>query len=365
MILGEIVMKKAYLVLKNGKIFEGFSFGAEKNSVGELVFTTSMEGYLETITDPSYKGQIVIQTFPLIGNYGVITEDFEGAPALSGYIVREYSNNPSNFRCEYGLDTFLKKQNIPGIYGIDTRELTKILREEGVGAAAIYQELPNSFEELENFSLTDAVKCVSCNEIKVFNPSDKEKYSVVLIDYGAKQNIVRSLTKRSCKVTVVPYDTKGEDILSMSPDGIMLSNGPGNPEDNVYQIEQIKKLIGKVPIFGICLGHQITALAMGAKTGKLKYGHRGSNQPVKDLIGGRTFITTQNHGYAVLSETIPKSAVLKYVNANDLSCEGISYPGKKCFTVQFHPEACAGPHDTDFLFDEFIKMMEEDKNAQG
>ena len=356
-------MKRAYLVLKNGKIFEGFSFGAEKNSVGELVFTTSMEGYLETITDPSYKGQIVIQTFPLIGNYGVIPEDFEGTPALSGYVVREYSKNPSNFRCEYELDTFLKEQNIPGIYGIDTRELTKILREEGVSTAAIYQELPKSFEELENFSLIDAVKSVSCGEIKVFTPEKKEKYSVVLIDYGAKQNIVRSLTKRDCKVTVVPYDTKAEDILSMSPDGIMLSNGPGNPEDNTYQIEQIKKLIGKIPVFGICLGHQLTALAMGAKTTKLKYGHRGSNQPVKDLIGGRTFITTQNHGYAVLSETLPKSAVLKYVNANDLSCEGISYPDKKCFTVQFHPEACAGPHDTDFLFDDFITMMEEDKNA--
>ncbi len=357
-------MKKAYLVLKNGQIFEGISFGAEKDSIGELVFTTSMEGYLETITDPSYKGQIVIQTFPLIGNYGVIPEDFEGIPALSGYVVREYSENPSNFRCKYDLDKFLKEKDIPGIYGIDTRELTKILREEGVCAAAILKELPKSFDTLQNFSIKDAVKCVSCDEIKVFTPV-KEKHSVVLIDYGAKQNIIRSLINRGCKVTVVPYDTPCEDILSMLPDGVMLSNGPGNPEDNKYQIEQIKKLIGKVPIFGICLGHQLTALAMGAKTAKLKYGHRGSNQPVRDLIGGRTFITTQNHGYAVLSETLPKSAVLKYVNANDLSCEGISYPDKKCFTVQFHPEACAGPHDTDFLFDEFVTMMEENKNAQG
>ena len=358
-------MKKAYLVLKNGRIFEGFSFGAEKDSLGELVFTTSMVGYLETLTDPSYKGQIVIQTFPLIGNYGIIPEDFEGEPALSGYVVGEYSKNPSNFRCEYDLDRFLKEKGIPGIYGIDTRELTKILREDGVTSAAIYQNLPNDFSELENFSLTDAVACVSSENIKVYRLDETEKYSVVLIDYGAKQNIIRSLAKRGCKVTVVPFDTSAEDILAMSPDGIMLSNGPGNPADNVYQIEQIKKLIGKAPIFGICLGHQLTALSMGAKTIKLKYGHRGANQPVKDLIGGRTFITTQNHGYAVVSESIPNGAVLKYINANDLSCEGISYPDKKCFTVQFHPEACAGPHDTDFLFDDFITMMEEEKNAQG
>lgn len=358
-------MKKAYLVLKNERIFEGFSFGAEKDSLGELVFTTSMVGYLETLTDPSYKGQIVIQTFPLIGNYGIIPEDFEGEPALSGYVVGEYSKNPSNFRCEYDLDRFLKEKGIPGIYGIDTRELTKILREDGVTSAAIYQNLPKNFSELENFSLTDAVACVSSENIKVYKADEREKYSVVLIDYGAKQNIIRSLTKRGCKVTVVPFDTSADDILAMSPDGIMLSNGPGNPADNVYQIEQIKKLIGKIPIFGICLGHQLTALSMGAKTIKLKYGHRGANQPVKDLIGGRTFITTQNHGYAVVSESIPNGAVLKYINANDLSCEGISYPDKKCFTVQFHPEACAGPHDTDFLFDDFINMMEEEKNAQG
>jgi carbamoyl-phosphate synthase small subunit len=358
-------MKKAYLVLKNGKVLEGLSFGAEKDSLGELVFTTSMVGYLETLTDPSYKGQIVIQTFPLIGNYGVIPEDFEGEPALSGYVVGEYSQTPSNFRCEYDLDRFLKDKGIPGICGIDTRELTKILREDGVISAGIYQNPPKDCSEIENFSLTDAVECVSTKETKVYEPAEKAKYSVVLIDYGAKQNIVRSLTKRGCKVTVVPFDTSAADILSMSPDGIMLSNGPGNPADNVYQIEQIKKLIGNVPIFGICLGHQLTALAMGAKTIKLKYGHRGANQPVKDLIGGRTFITTQNHGYAVVSESIPGDAVLKYINANDLSCEGISYPDKKCFTVQFHPEACAGPRDTDFLFDDFITMMEEEKNAQG
>lgn len=356
-------MKKAYLVLKNGKIFEGYSFGAEKNAVGELVFTTSMVGYLETLTDPSYNGQIVIQTFPLIGNYGVIPEDFEGKPALCGYIVREYSEIPSNFRSEYNLKKFLKDNGIPAIYGVDTRELTKILREEGVTTAGIYYEIPKDFSELESFNLTNAVPSVSCDKITNYKANCEKMFSVVLIDYGAKQNIVRSLTKRGCDVTVVPYNTSAEDVLKLFPDGIMLSNGPGNPEDNKYQIKQIKKLIGKVPIFGICLGHQLTALAMGAKTTKLKYGHRGANQPVKDLIGGRTFMTTQNHGYAVLSETISDKAVLSYVNANDGSCEGLLYPEKNCFTVQFHPEACAGPHDTEFLFDRFISMMGGQKNA--
>ena len=357
-------MKKAYLVLKNGKIFEGCSFGADKKAIGELVFTTSMVGYLETLTDPSYKGQIVIQTFPLIGNYGVIPEDFEGKPALSGYVVREYSEIPSNFRSEYELGKFLKDNGIPAIYGVDTRELTKILREEGVTTAGIFEEIPADFSELENFVLSNPVPAVSCDKPAVYRAEGEKKYSVVLIDYGAKQNIVRSLTKRGCEVTVVPCDTSAEEILALAPCGVMLSNGPGNPEDNKFQIEQIRKLIGKTAIFGICLGHQLTALAMGAKTVKLKYGHRGANQPVKDLIGGRTFITTQNHGYAVLSDSISDKAVLSYINANDGSCEGLSYPDLNCFTVQFHPEACAGPHDTDFLFDKFISMMGGLKNAK-
>lgn len=356
-------MEKAYLVLKNGKIFEGYSFGYSGKAIGELVFTTSMVGYLETLTDPSYKGQIVIQTFPLIGNYGVIPEDFEGRPALSGYVVREFSDTPSNFRCEYDLQKFLKDNKIPAICGVDTRELTKLLREEGVTVAGIFMEIPKDLQELESFTLSNPVAAVSCEKPVVYKAEGEKKYSVVLIDYGAKQNIVRSLTRRGCEVTVVPCDTSAEEILVLSPDGIMLSNGPGNPEDNKFQIEQIKKLIGKVAIFGICLGHQLTALAMGAKTVKLKYGHRGANQPVKDLIGGRTFITTQNHGYAVLSESISDKAVLSYISANDGSCEGLIYPDKNCFTVQFHPEACAGPHDTDFLFDKFLDMMGGLKNA--
>ena len=356
-------MKKAYLVLKNGKIFEGFSFGADSVAIGELVFTTSMVGYLETLTDPSYQGQIVIQTFPLIGNYGVIPEDFEGKPALSGYVVREYCENPSNFRSSYALEKFLKDNNIPAICGIDTRELTKILREDGVTAATICFEPLKDTKALESFVLTDAVPAVSSKKAYKVPADNEKKFSVVLIDYGAKQNIIRSLTKRGCEVTVVPYNTSADDILSLNPDGIMLSNGPGDPQDNAYSIEQIKTLIGKVPIFGICLGHQLTALAMGAKTEKLKYGHRSANQPVKDLVGGRTYITTQNHGYAVVSDSLKNGAVLRYINANDGTCEGISYPDKNCFTVQFHPEACAGPHDTDFLFDDFIAMMGGQKNA--
>ena len=356
-------MKKAYLVLKNGKIFEGISFGADTDTIGELVFTTSMVGYLETLTDPSYKGQIVIQTFPLIGNYGVIPEDFEGKPALSGYVVREYCVHPSNFRSEYELGKFLKDNGIPAIYGVDTRELTRILREEGVTTAAIYHELPKDFSELESFTITNAVSAVSCDKPIKYDADGEKKFSVCLIDYGAKGNIIRSLTKRGCCVTVLPHSTSAEEILAHNPDGIMLSNGPGNPEDNKYEIEQIQKIIGKVPVFGICLGHQLTALAMGGKTVKLKYGHRGANQPVKDLIGGRTYITTQNHGYAVVSESVSGKAVLSYVNANDGSCEGLLYPDKNCFTVQFHPEACAGPHDTDFLFDNFISMMGGQKNA--
>ncbi|MBR4173149.1 MAG: carbamoyl phosphate synthase small subunit [Clostridia bacterium] len=356
-------MKKAYLVLKNGRVFEGYSFGADKPAIGELVFTTAMEGYLETLTDPSYKGQIVIQTFPLIGNYGVIPNDFEGKSFLSAYIVREYCDTPSNFRSEYSLQKYLQDNGIPAICGVDTRELTKILRSGGVTIAGIFDEIPKDLSALESFVLKEAVPAVSRKNTEFFGSGSAKKHSVVLIDYGAKQNIVRSLTKRGCDVTVVPYSTSADEILALSPDGIMLSNGPGDPEDNKFQIAEIKKLIGKVPIFGICLGHQLTALAMGAKTEKLKYGHRGANQPVKDLLGGRTFITTQNHGYAVSVESIPKTAVLSYINANDGSCEGLLYPDKNCFTVQFHPEACAGPKDTDFLFDNFISMMGGQQNA--
>lgn len=356
-------MKKAYLVLSNGMTFEGTRIGAEGNSIGELVFTTGMVGYLETLTDPSYAGQIVIQTFPLIGNYGVIEEDFEGKSAVAGYIVRECCQEPSNFRSQYALDEFLKNNGICGLCGIDTRELTRVLREEGVMNATICGELPTDLHEIRTFSVKGAVEQVSCREKTVFPADGETKYRVTLIDYGAKRNIIRSLTARGCQVTVVPQSTTAEEILAGQPNGVMLSNGPGDPADNVYCIEQLRKLIGKLPVFGICLGHQLAALAMGGRTVKLKYGHRGANQPVREAGGPRTYITSQNHGYTVVPESLGGKAVLTFVNANDGSCEGLSYPGKQCFTVQFHPEACAGPRDTGFLFDRFTGMMGGNGNA--
>ncbi|MGN1095689.1 MAG: carbamoyl phosphate synthase small subunit [Eubacteriales bacterium] len=351
-------MNKAYLVLEDGTVFEGFRFGSEKNSVGELVFSTGMCSYIETLTDPSYAGQIVMQTFPLIGNYGIIDEDFEGKCAVRGYVVREYCNKPSNFRSGGTIDEFLMANGVPGICGVDTRELTKIIREHGVMNAYICDKVPEDLSKIKNYRIENAVESVTSREFTTYPSTspDGEKYFVVLIDYGAKNNIIRSLTSRGCKVRVVPAGTKAEDILTLCPDGIMLSNGPGDPSENTFCIEQIKELMGKVPMFGICLGHQLMALSAGASTVKLKYGHRGGNQPVRDLSSGRTYITSQNHGYAVESDSI-KTGSLRFINANDGTCEGIDYPFKKAFSVQFHPEACAGPHDTDFLFDRFTDMM--------
>ena len=353
----------AYLVLSNGKIFEGKRIGAAVDSVGEIVFTTGMVGYLETLTDPSYAGQIVIQTFPLIGNYGVIEEDFEGECKVKGYVVRELCDEPSNFRSQYPLDDFLKSKGVCGICGVDTRELTRIIREEGVMNAMICDEIPSDLSAVRNYTVEGVVEDVSRKEKEIFAPIGEKKYSVTLIDYGAKENIIRNLTKRGCEVTVVPSSTPAEEILKSEPTGIMLSNGPGNPEENTFCIEQIKKLVGNLPIFGICLGHQLTALAMGGKTEKLKYGHRGGNQPVREVSGTRTYITSQNHGYAVISDSLSGVAKLTFVNANDGSCEGLEYPDKNIFTVQFHPEAASGPHDTEFLFDKFISMMGGNCNA--
>ncbi len=351
-------MEKAYLVLSNGMVFQGQRIGAAPESIGELVFTTGMVGYLETLTDPSYAGQIIMQTFPLIGNYGVIEPDFEGECFAKGYVVRELCDTPSNFRSEYTLDKFLSSRGVPGLCGVDTRQITKIIREQGVMNAAICQEVPDDLSAIKNYTVKGVVKEASCDEMIVYPAGGDEKYSVVLIDYGAKRNIIRSLNKRGCKVTLVPCDTPAEKIFALSPDGLMLSNGPGDPEENVFCIEQLKKLVGKIPTFGICLGHQLTALAMGGKTMKLKYGHRGANQPVKNPETGRTFITSQNHGYAVVNESMRGIAHLSLINANDGSCEGLDYPDKKCFTVQFHPEACPGPQDTEFLFDRFLKLMD-------
>lgn len=359
------MIKKVYIVLEDGHIFEGKRFGAEGEALGELVFTTGMGGYTETLTDPSYYGQIVMQTFPLIGNYGIMEEDFESDKSyVSGYVVREWCELPSNFRTEYDLDTFLKKQGIVGVYGVDTREITRIIREKGVMNAKIVSSVDKiDYDEIKAYKIVDAVKSVSCN--KKYTVSDGEaKYKVALLDYGAKKNIVRELVARGCEVTVFPYDTSAEEIIKTNPDGIMLSNGPGDPEENIVPIENIKELAGKFPIFGICLGHQLTALAMGGKTMKLKYGHRGVNQPVKQLETGRTYISSQNHGYAVVADSLDRRyARESFINANDGTCEGMEYRSKQIFTVQFHPEACSGPKDTKFLFDRFISMMGGKNNA--
>lgn len=351
--------QEVYICLENGQTFKGYSFGATREVIGELVFTTGMCGYIETLTDPSYYGQIVMQTFPLIGNYGIINEDKESnKPYVSAYIVREKCDKPSNFRCDEDLDTFLKENDIPGVYGVDTREITKIIRESGVMNAFITTNPKNAdYEKIKEYKIVDAVKSVSAEKPQLI-PSDSHKYNVVLLDFGAKKNIVRELNKRGCNVAVMPYNTKAEDILKLGVDGIMLSNGPGDPSENTEIVEELKKLIGKVPMFGICLGHQLLALAMGGKTTKLKYGHRGVNQPVKNLETGRTYISSQNHGYAVVNETIEAAGgKVSYINANDGTCEGIDYEDKKAFSVQFHPEACSGPHDTRFIFDKFIDMM--------
>ncbi len=408
-------MSKAFLILADGTVFEGTSIGAEGTTIGETVFTTGMTGYLETLTDPSYFGQIVTQTFPLIGNYGVIPEDFESRRSyVRGYIVRELCGLPSNFRCEGDLNQFLKAQNIVGICGIDTRALTKKLRESGVmnGMILSAEKCPEITDALltkiKDYKIEQAVETVSCRQVNseklkvksdwpetnhnILHPG--KKIRIVLWDFGAKYNIQRELEKRDAEVIVVPYSYTAEDILKLNPDGIMLSNGPGDPADNVGVIAEIRKLCEilrqaqddksnnaqddksnnaqdanvissavekSFVIFGICLGHQMLALARGAKTSKLKYGHRGGNHPVKDMETGRVYISSQNHGYAVENDTLPEYAKLAFVNSNDGTCEGVTYTDIPAFSVQFHPEACGGPHDTNYLFDKFVKMISERK----
>ena len=349
-------MRKGYLVLADGQVFQGFRFGAGADSLGELVFTTGMCGYVETLTDPSYAGQIVLQTYPLIGNYGIIPEDFEGDCHVKGYVVREPCGHPSNFRSGGDLDGFLKERNIPGLYGVDTRQLTRIIRESGVMNACICDEVPADLSALRSYAVTGVVEAVTREAPAVFPAEGEARFRVALLDYGAKNNIIQELRKRGCEVTVYPASAGAEAILSTAPDGVMLSNGPGDPAENVYQIEQIQKILGRVPLFGICLGHQLTALAAGGRTYKLKYGHRGVNQPVRDLGGPRTYITSQNHGYAVDGDSV-KPGRVSFVNANDGTCEGMDYPGLRAFTVQFHPEARGGPRDTAFLFDRFVELM--------
>ncbi|HAN44267.1 MAG TPA: carbamoyl phosphate synthase small subunit [Ruminococcaceae bacterium] len=364
--------KPAYLLLADGTVFEGLSFGAQGTTIGEVVFATGMTGYQETLTDPSYYGQIVTQTFPLIGNYGTNDSDFESDRVyLSGYIVREYCEFPSNFRMKYGIDEFLKKQNVIAIYDIDTRALTRKIREFGVMNGAIttenvYEIKQELLKKINAFSIVDAVKAVSTQK-SIEYKSEKQLYNVALFDFGYKHNIRQSLLKRGCNVTVVPYNTNAAQLKAMNLDGIMLSNGPGDPAENVDVIANLKDIAKlNIPMFGICLGHQLFALANNAKTEKLKYGHRGGNQPVLNTDTERTYVTTQNHGYAVLGETLDKSVgVVNYINANDKTCEGVRYLNTPAFTVQFHPEACAGPVDTEFLFDEFIALMKQHKGGKN
>ncbi len=351
---------KAYLILEDGTVFAGTSIGSRKSVTAEIVFNTSMTGYLEVLTDPSYAGQAVVMTYPLIGNYG-ITPDMESARGWAkGYIVRELADTPSNFRCEGTLQEFLKQQDITGITGIDTRSLTKRLREKGTMNGMITTDpeydLVKIISEVREYKIVNAVTQVTCKE-KYTIPG--EGVRVAILNLGEKDNIVNSLSRRGCEVTVYPADTAAEEILENMPDGIMLSNGPGDPKSCTSIIKEIKKLYaGEVPIFAICLGHQLMALANGAKTYKLKYGHRGGNHPVKDIEDGRVYITSQNHGYAVDAVSMdPAVAREAFVNVNDGTNEGFRYVGKKIFTVQFHPEASPGPLDTGWLFDRFLDMM--------
>lgn len=353
---------KLYLVLENGRVFEGKSFGAYGEATGELVFSTSMGGYLEAVTDPGFFGQIVIQTFPLLGNYGVIPSDFESpTPQPKAYIVREFCDKPSNFRNEGNIDGFLKDGGVIGVCDIDTRELTKIVREYGVMNARVTPHYPSAevFEEIRAYKSQNAVAKVSCARPYDYCGGGKR---VVLYDFGLKKSIAEELNKRGFAVTVVPYNTSAKAALAYKPSGIVLSSGPGDPQDNPEVIANIKELSeARIPIFGICLGHLILALARGGKTTKLKYGHRGENQPVKDTADGKVYITCQNHGYVADAGALPDGAVMSFINANDGTCEGLEYDGGLMFGVQFHPEAGAGPLDTNFLFDKFARLINEVK----
>lgn len=361
--------QKAILLLEDGTEFEGTSMGIPGTTIGEVVFTTGMTGYQETLTDPSYFGQIVTQTFPLIGNYGVNSDDIESSSSyVKGYIVREWCQVPSNFRMEHTIDWFLKQQNIVGICDIDTRALTRKLREHGVMNGMITTEPVADREkclaEIRSYSVKNAVRSVSVGQPYVY-PCENAKYRVALVDYGYKRNIRRSLLERGCEVTVLPCDVTAQQIKAGGFDGVMLSNGPGDPAEDQEIISNLREICGLgIPVFGICLGHQLMALAQGGKTRKLKYGHRGGNQPVIDLDIDRTYVTSQNHGYEVIAESIPDEiGMVSHLNANDRSCEGIKYTNSGIFTVQFHPEACGGPADTSFLFDRFIEQMNHRKGG--
>ncbi len=357
--------KPAYLILANGRIFEGKSVGYEADAIGELVFTTAMSGYIETLTDPSFYGQIVISTFPLVGDYGV-TPDFESdSSSLSAYILRDLCQEPSNFRCEGALGVFLRERHIPALADIDTRALTRIVRESGTMAAKLTHTKPENLDEilaeLAAFKVENPVAKVTSKEIKTYTP-EKASHRVVLWDFGTKNSIREELLSRGCEVVQVPADTSAETILSYNPEGILLSSGPGDPTENSAIIEELKKVLDKkLPTMGIDLGHQLAALAMGFETEKLKYGHRGENQPAIRTADNRVFITAQNHGYAIVESSLGANARVSYRNGNDGTVEGIEYLDRPMFTVEFHPEAAGGPLDTVSLFDKFVDMIKEGK----
>ena len=359
-----MVMSEGCLVLENGMVFRGKRQGSLQNVTAEIVFATGMNGYLETLTDPSYYGQAVVQTFPLIGNYGVIPEDFEsGKPHLSAYIVSEMCDAPSNFRCKGQLAAWLEAQEIPVLTGVDTRTLTRVLRDHGTMNGMICASPDQAdMTQIRAYRVKDAVKQTTCAAAYAIGRADA-RYHVALLDFGAKGNIARELVKRGCRVTVLPADTKCGEIAAMKPDGILLSNGAGDPAENREIIAELQKITAlRIPMMAICLGHQLLARANGIPTVKLKFGHRGTNQPVLNLETKRMAVTTQNHGYQVQYHPndahCTETADLLFVNLNDNTCEGLRYRNIPAFSVQFHPEACAGPQDTAFLFDEFVQMME-------
>ena len=363
---GRRFMKKVYVILQNGHVFEGRSFGADGRVVGEIVFTTGVVGYLETMTDPSYYGQIVVGTFPLIGNYGVIPADMQSNKLYpKAYIVREFSDEPSNYRCEGTIDSWLKENGVVGVCGIDTRALTKIIREYGVMNAIITDTLPDPIvpDEVLTYKVEDAVMSVTTKEIETY-ACESSKYNVALYDFGVKKITIDSLLNMGCNVTVFPADTSAATILEGNFDGVVLSDGPGNPKDNIKITLELRKIFGQLPIFGISLGHQLLATAAGAITAKLKYGHRGGNQPVRDVKLGRVYITSQAHRYTVLPATLPTFAKIRYLNHNDGTVEGIDYDEKYAITCQFIPEATTRSRDNRVMYERFIALMDEFKNKE-